>query len=222
MYKNFLWLIFYPFFYRSQKSRELSSKRKHSECLKCMMCGESVEDIRYHLRSTHKITMNIQIFVDMHETAPKPPKRNKNVIEMNCETSSSGFVRSNTLEKQPLQKLSSGSNVDMAEVHGKISQQPERHADTKLKEPGLVSTESLVSAASEASSPKSLLHPEKHQSLSSLAEAKPEEPRLLRTVSLVSEALSYSPLHHHPPGQDGRLHGDAARGVQEPSAGLQT
>ena len=222
MYKNFLWLIFYPYFYRSNKSRELSSKRKHSECLKCMMCGESVEDIRYHLRSTHKITMNIQLFIDMHETAPKPLKRNKNVIEMDCETSSSGFVRSNTLEKQPLQKSSSGSNVDMAEVHRKISKQTERHADTKLKEPGLVSTESSVSAASEASSPKSFLHPEKHQSLSSLAEAKPEESGLVRTVSVVSATLSCSPLHHHAPGQDGQLHGDAAQGVQEPHAALQT
>ena len=163
--------------------------------------------------------MNIQLFIDMHETAPKPLKRNKNVIEMDCETSSSGFVRSNTLEKQPLQKSSSGSNVDMAEVHRKISKQTERHADTMLKEPGLVSTESSVSAASEASSPKSLLHPEKHQSLSSLAEAKPEESGLVRTVSVVSATLSCSPLHHHAPG---RLQGDAVRAVQEPPAGPQT
>ena len=28
-------------------------------------------------------------------------------------------------------------------------------------------------------------------------------------------------VHHHAPGQDGGLHGDAHRGVQEPSAGLQ-
>lgn len=63
---------------------------------------------------------------------------------------------------------SSGSNVDMAEMHRKVSQQPEMHqssaslAEAKSGEPGLMRTESLVSETlsfysmdGEVSSPKS-------------------------------------------------------------------
>ena len=63
----------------------------------------------------------------------------------------SGFTRSNTLEKEPLHKSCSGSNVNVAEIHRRISQKEKHQSSASLAEikddghSALVRTESLVS-----------------------------------------------------------------------------
>ena len=83
------------------------------------MCGESVDDIANHLLSKHNITMNINVFIDMH--VPKSIKRKRTVAEQCSVTQPSSVCLSSNPRESGL-----------VEVQTMISQQPERHLSSAM------------------------------------------------------------------------------------------
>ena len=218
----------------SSKHNETNGNRTLSESVQCVMCGDSVSDadISKHFKETHNVSKNLEMFLSIQEKFQLTLRNHEDVgivslVEVKPGTPVLGRPESLGSETLCFYSMDGEASSRSSEAsspkspRNSIAQESDRDRDTMSNRPGtptlayqspdtgdfsarFVSSTSFMSATSEQED-FSLVNLHMQQSSSG------SNVDMAESMDMDKE-----------PGQDGRLHGDAARGVQEPSAGLQT
>ena len=235
----------------SSKHNETNGNRTLSESVQCVMCGDSVSDadISKHFKETHNVSKNLEMFLSIQEKFQLTLRNHEDVgivslVEVKPGTPGLGRPESLGSETLCFYSMDGEASSRSSEAsspkspRNSIAQESARDRDTMSNRPEtptlayqspdtgdfsarFVSSTSFMSATSEQEDFSLVnLHMQQSSSGSNVDMAEAMDMKPGQDGRLHGDAARG--VQDKEPGQDGRLHGDAARGVQEPSAGLQT